>query len=123
MERDFTYIDDVIESIFKLIMKSTKDYKEFNFSKITPSNSWCPFKIFNIGNSSPVKLMDFIKTLENNLGKKAKKEFTLMQPGDVKQTFADTNLITKFIDYNPNTTLDKGIKKFIHWYLDYYKMI
>ena len=120
MERDFTYIDDVTESILKLIKKGTKDFKEFNFSEAIPSVSWCPFKIFNIGNSSPVKLMDFIKTLENNLGKKAKKEFTLMQPGDVQKTYADTSLITKFIDYNPKTNLDKGIKLFLKWYLEYY---
>ena len=121
MERDFTYIDDVTESILKLIIKGTSDFKENNSLAVMPSVSWCPFKLFNIGNSSPVKLMDFIKTLENNLGKKAKKEFTSMQPGDVHQTYADTNLIAKFINYNPNTNLDKGIKEFIKWYLDYYK--
>ena len=120
MERDFTYIDDVTESILKLIIKGSRDSKEVNFSEALPSASWCPFKLFNIGNSSPIKLMDFIKTLETNLGKKAKKEFTSMQPGDVKQTYADTNLIKKFINYNPNTNLDKGIKEFIKWYLDYY---
>ena len=122
MERDFTYIDDVTESILKLIMKGTSDINEFDSLVRMPSQSWCPFKLYNIGNSSPVRLMDFIKTLENNLGKKAKKEFTLMQPGDVQQTYADTNLITKFINYNPNTNLDKGIKFFIQWYLDYYKI-
>ncbi len=121
MERDFTYIDDVTESILKLIKKGTNDLKEFNGLDSNPSTSWCPFKIFNIGNSSPVKLMDFIKTLENNLGKKAKKEFTSMQPGDVQKTYADTSLITKFIEYNPKTNLNKGIELFLKWYLEYYE--
>ncbi len=103
MSRDFTYIDDIIDGIIKVINK--------------PSN----FNIYNIGNNAPVKLMDFIEILENELDKKAKKNFMPMQDGDVKSTYADVSgLITDF-NYKPNTKLVDGIGKFVKWYKEFYK--
>ena len=110
MLRDFTYIDDVIESIFLLMQNSDNN-----------SNSKL-YKIFNIGNSNPTKLYDYIEAIENNLGKKADMILEEMQPGDVKETYANTELLQKFISFKPNTSIDKGIKEFIRWYLDYYKI-
>ena len=110
MLRDFTYIDDVIESIFLLMQNSDNN-----------SNSKL-YNIFNIGNSNPTKLYDYIEAIENNLGKKADMILEEMQPGDVKETFANTELLQKFISFKPNTTIDKGIKEFIKWYLEYYKI-
>ena len=110
MLRDFTYIDDVIESIFLLMQNSDNN-----------SNSKL-YKIFNIGNSNPTKLYDYIEAIENNLGKKADMILEEMQPGDVKETYANTELLQKFISFKPNTSIDKGIKEFIHWYLEYYKI-
>ena len=110
MLRDFTYIDDVIESIFLLMQNSDNN-----------SNSKL-YKIFNIGNSNPTKLYDYIEAIENNLGKKADMILEEMQPGDVKETYANTELLKKFISFKPNTSIDKGIKEFIKWYLEYYKI-
>jgi len=110
MLRDFTYIDDVIESIFLLMQNSDNN-----------SNSKL-YKIFNIGNSNPTKLYDYIEAIENNLGKKADMILEEMQPGDVKETYANTELLQKFIGFKPNTSIDKGIKEFIRWYLEYYKI-
>ena len=110
MLRDFTYIDDVIESIFLLMQNSDNN-----------SNSKL-YKIFNIGNSNPTKLYDYIEAIENNLGKKADMILEEMQPGDVKETYANTELLQKFISFKPNTSIDKGIKEFIRWYLEYYKI-
>tara|TARA_B100000212_G_scaffold195672_1_gene147647 strand:+ start:1297 stop:2334 length:1038 start_codon:yes stop_codon:yes gene_type:complete len=119
MIRDFTFIDDVIESIFLLLKKSSiedsmhkKDSSSFNY--------YPPYKIFNVGNSKPTKLNDYIKAIENNLGKKAKIILDDMQPGDVEATFADTKFLEEYINYKPNTSIEDGIKKFINWYLEYY---
>ena len=122
MLRDFTYIDDVIETIFKLIKKpATIDIK---FDKKSPnlSTSWCPNRIYNIGNSKPVKLMDYISEIESCLKITAIKEFHPMQPGDVQSTSSDSTLLEKFIDFKPNTSIKIGIKNFIDWYLDFYKV-
>ena len=109
MLRDFTYIDDIIEGIEKLL-----------FTKPKKDENGVEHKIYNIGNNKPEKLMDFIETLENCLGKTAKKEFLPMQSGDVYQTYADvTDLINDF-DFKPNTPISIGLKKFTNWYLDYY---
>ena len=110
MLRDFTYIDDVIESIFLLIQNSDNN----SISKL--------YKIFNIGNSNPTKLYDYIEAIENNLGKKADMILEEMQPGDVKETYANTELLQEFTSFKPNTPIDKGIKEFINWYLEYYKI-
>ena len=121
MTRDFTYIDDVIESIMRLIIKPPSHNNSFEFENINPSNSWAPYKIFNVGNSNPTNLMDYIKAIEKHLGMKPEIIFEEMQPGDVEKTYADTKILEEWIDFRPSTSIDEGIKKFINWYLNYYK--
>ena len=106
MSRDFTYIDDVVEGIFKLFKK---DLKKGNH-------------IFNIGNSSPVKLMDFVKKIEEKLNKKAKIKYKPLQVGDVKSTYANTKKLKQIINFQPSTKIQKGIEDFVDWYLQYYKI-
>ena len=120
MKRDFTYINDIIECIIKLINKPAKGNKNFDAINPDPSTSWCPHQIFNLGNNKTVKLMDFISILENEIGKKALKEFVPMQPGDVQETFANTENIFEYIGFKPSTNIQTGIKEFISWYKQYY---
>ena len=120
MERDFTYVDYVIQIITKLISKPAVANKEFDREKPDPSISWAPFMIFNIGNSKKVKLMRFIEILEDTIGIKAIKEFTEIQPGDVKSTAADTYAIEKYTGIKPNTPIEVGIERFVSWYKNYY---
>ena len=121
MTRDFTYIDDVIESVYRLINKLP--YKEYNSGQqiYDSSKSWAPYRVFNIGNSKPTNLNYYIQAIEKNLNKKAKIILEDMQPGDVEKTYADTENLENWIDFKPSTSIDKGIKKFINWYLTYYK--
>jgi len=117
-ERDFTYIDDIVEGIARVIDKPP--FLDINnSSQINQSNPL--WKIYNIGNNQPVKLMDFINILEKNLGKIAKKEFLPMQPGDVHKTWANIDELEMEFNYKPNTSLESGISKFCKWFLDYYK--
>ena len=122
MLRDFTYIDDIVESICLLIKKPVKSDSDFDKSSLNPSKSWAPFKVFNIGNSDPVPLMEYVKALEEGLGKKAIIEYLPMQPGDVEATFADTGLLENYIGFKPKTKIKDGIKKFIEWYKDFYQI-
>ena len=117
MLRDFTYIDDVVQSIINLINKSLE--AKNNLTKNNIQN--VPYKIFNIGNSKPTKLTDYIKSIEVNLGKKADIILDEMQPGDVQATYANTKYLEEYIHFRPNTSIEKGIKLFIEWYLEYYK--
>ena len=120
MMRDFTYIDDIIESLFRVINKiPLKDEESAGNSDL--SNN-IPYKIFNIGNSNPVPLMDFISEIEKIIGTNAKKEFLEMQPGDVENTCADTTSLENWIKYKPRTSVSKGIKEFINWYKNYYNV-
>ncbi|MFI3620600.1 NAD-dependent epimerase [Vagococcus fluvialis] len=120
MRRDFTYIDDIVESVFRLIDCVPKS--NLNWSEdIGISASFAPYKIYNIGNSEPETLLDFIETIEDKVGKKANKKFVGMQDGDVKQTFADTSDLEKTINFKPQTTLSDGIESFVNWYKEYYK--
>jgi len=114
MTRDFTYIDDIIESLFRVINKiPTPDIDSDNRTELL---SKAPYRIFNIGNSNPIQLMEFISEIENTLGIKAKKELLEMQPGDVANTFADTSALEKWINFKPNTSVKDGITEFIKWY-------
>jgi len=118
MSRDFTYIDDIIEGVVRVIDKPPLTSAH---TKPDPSSSnIAPYKIYNIGNSNPVKLMDYIEGIENALGKKAKKEFLPMQPGDVPNTYADVSDLVRDIGYKPSTKVEDGIKKFIKWYKEFY---
>lgn len=117
MLRDFTYIDDIVESIIKLIKLPPKKSKN-----ISPSSSIAPWKVFNIGNNSPVTLKEYIQIIEKKIGKKAEKVYLPMQPGDVRATAADTNLLHKYIGFKPSTKLEDGIESFVEWYKEYYKV-
>ena len=122
MVRDFTYIDDIVESLFRLIEKPAKSEKEFNYAHPNPSSSWAPNRIFNIGNSNPIPLMNYITEIENSIGRKAIKEFLPMQPGDVKSTYADTSNLESWINFKPRTSVKEGINKFISWYRSFYNL-
>ena len=122
MIRDFTYIDDIIESIYRVIKKPPLKNHSFNKYNPNASISWAPYKIFNIGNSNPTPLMIFIKALEKYLGKEAKKTYLPLQAGDVPATFADTKLLEEWIDFKPSTSVEEGISKFVDWYKGFYKV-
>lgn len=122
MERDFTYIDDIIEGIVKLIDKAPVANKDWDESKDALSTSFSPYKIYNIGNNNPVHLMKFINALESALGKEAKKVFVDMQPGDVLRTCADVSDLERDINFKPSTSIEDGLKKFVEWYREYYEV-
>lgn len=109
LERDFTFIDDIVIGVYKVINEE-KQGKQENYS------------LYNIGNSKPVKLLDFIEQIEEQLGKPAKKNMFPMQPGDVKKTWADVDSLKKNFSYNPSTSIQKGVKEFIKWYKSYYSI-
>jgi UDP-glucuronate 4-epimerase len=120
LERDFTYIDDIIEGVVNIMDRIPSGNPQWNSDKPDPGTSKVAYRLYNIGNNQPVPLMEFIETIENVLGKKAKKEFLPMQPGDVPSTFADVKDLESDIGFKPNTPIKKGIEKFMEWYLDYY---
>lgn len=122
MMRDFTYIDDIVESIRRLVPKPPVASSKWSGDKPDPATSFAPYQLFNIGNSNPVKLMDFIHEIEKNLGKEAKKNMMDIQPGDVPKTWADVEALFDYTDYRPQFTVQEGIKNFIEWYKDYYKV-
>ena len=120
MKRDFTYIDDCIKGVVKVIDNPSKGSKEFGETLKNPSISSAPYKIYNIGNNNPVKLMDFIKAIEKKLGKILKKNFLPLQAGDVPATYADvSDLVTDF-DYKPSTPVQEGIDRFVDWYNEFF---
>ena len=123
MIRDFTYIDDITESMVRLLNKIPQ--KNENFNKLLPDSdsSWCAHKVFNIGNSKPTQLIDYISAIERSLGIKAIKEYLPIQPGDVKKTYADTTSLEKWINFRPNTDINYGVKKFVDWYKNYHKIL
>ncbi|MEW6621786.1 MAG: NAD-dependent epimerase [Bacillota bacterium] len=122
MERDFTYIDDIVEGIYKLIEKAPVAKKEWDESKDDLSTSFAPYKIYNIGNNNPVELMRFINALESALGKEAEKIYMDMQQGDVLRTYADVSDLERDINFKPSTSIEDGLAKFVQWYKDYYKV-
>ncbi len=122
MRRDFTYIDDIVESILRVIYKIPLPNKNFEESLSDPSSSWAPHKIFNIGNSDSIKLIKFIEVLEDVIGKKAKKNFLPMPKGDVQATLADTKLLENYINFRPKTSLNEGLEKFFKWYKKFYRL-
>ena len=123
MIRDFTYIDDVIEAMFLIVNKlpSTTNHNFANKENYKKDDILAPYKIFNIGNSQPKNLKDYIESIEKHLKLKAKIILEEMQPGDVEATYANTNSLEEWIGFKPNTSIDKGIKNFIDWYISYYK--
>jgi UDP-glucuronate 4-epimerase len=122
MERDFTYIDDIIEGILRLIDKIPAANKNWDETKDDISTSFAPYEIYNIGNNQPVSLMRFINILEEKIGKVAEKIYMDMQPGDVLKTYADVSDLQKDIGFKPSTSLEQGLAEFVRWYKDYYNI-
>ena len=120
MERDFTYIDDIVEVITRLIDRIPEAQKDWDESKDDLSTSFAAYKIYNVGNHEPIKLMRFINVLEDALGKKADKIYMDMQAGDVLRTYADVSDLEKDIGFKPSTSIEEGLGKFVDWYMDYY---
>jgi UDP-glucuronate 4-epimerase len=121
MKRDFTYVDDIIEGIFRLVPHIPKPRKNDDSLDMTdPSISFAPYRVFNIGNNNPVDLMHFIEVLESNLGKKAEKNYLPLQDGDVPATFADVDPLMKEVGFKPSTSVEEGIRAFVEWYTAYY---
>ena len=122
MIRDFTYIDDICESITRVIYKNATPNERFNKKDPNPNSSWAPYRIFNIGNSCPTPLMEYISAIEEAIGGKAKINFLPMQMGDVKSTSADTSALEEWVKFKPNTSIKEGILKFVDWYKIFYKI-
>ncbi len=120
MSRDFTYIDDVIDAIYKCCLKIPYSKTNFHENESEPSTSFAPHRIFNVGNNNPTNLLDFIELLESSLGVKAIKKMRPMQPGDVKSTFADIDRLKNWVNFCPKTSLNSGVLKFALWYKDYF---
>ena len=121
MSRDFTYIDDIVDGIIKVIDNPAKPNKEWDAKDPEINSSSAPYKIYNIGNNAPLPLMTFIETVENALGKKAKKNFMPMQDGDVVSTYADVNGLMDDFGYKPDTKLANGISEFVKWYREFFR--
>ena len=122
MQRDFTFVDDIVEGVTRVIENPPKGYSNWDGANPDPSSSKAPYKIYNIGNNNPVKLMNFVGAIENKLGIKAEKNFMPLQAGDVPSTFADVADLVKDLDYKPETTIQEGIDKFIDWYRDFFNV-
>ena len=122
MIRDFTYIEDICESIKRVIYKIARPDINFNNDNPNAATSWSPYRIFNIGNSNPIPLMKYISALEETIGKKAKINYKPMQMGDVKSTSADTSALEDWINFKPNTSIEDGIQNFVKWYKSFYKI-
>ncbi len=120
MARDFTYVDDIVEGVDGVISRIPGRNPDWDTDQPDPASSFAPYKLYNIGNHQPVDLMDFISCLEKHLGKEALKRFLPMQAGDVKATYADIDDLTKDIGFQPSTSIDEGLKKFVAWYREYY---
>ena len=120
--RDFTYIDDIVEGVVKTLDIPAAINVNWNSDLPDPSSSKAPWRIYNIGNNQPIKLMDYIDALEKALGKKAKINFLPLQPGDVPDTYANVDNLIKKFNYKPSTSVIKGVSNFVNWYKDYYKI-
>lgn len=122
MLRDFTFIDDIVKGVIAVIDKPATLNDKWSALEANPQSSSSPYKIYNIGNSQPIKLMDFIHAIELAIGHEAKKEFLPMQPGDVYQTNADTSLLERDFGFKPNTSIQEGVNQTINWYKEFYKL-
>ena len=120
MVRDFTYIDDIIESLLRVLDQPATADPAFNTAQPDPATSWAPHRVFNIGNANPTPLMEYIEAIEAALGIKAQKEFLPMQPGDVPATAADTAALEAWTGFRPHTPVSQGVARFVAWYRDFY---
>ena len=120
-QRDFTYIDDIVEGVVRVLDKIPEPNPEWSGDAPDSASSTAPYRLYNIGNNNPVELMHYIEVLEDCLGKKAVKNMLPMQPGDVQATYADVSELVKAIDYKPAMSVEEGMSHFVDWYMDYYK--
>ncbi len=120
--RDFTFVDDITEGVIRTLDHVAEPNPDWSGLAPDPGSSRAPWRVYNIGNSSPVNLMDYIGAIEHELGRTAEKEFLPMQPGDVPDTYADVDQLIQDVNYKPETTVQQGIKRFITWYRNYYKL-
>ena len=118
--RDFTYIDDIVEGIVRVLDRPPESDPAWRSDRPDPSSSQAPYRLYNIGNGQPVQLLRFIEIIETQLGRRAVKRLLPMQPGDVEDTFADVGPLATDLDYQPATPIEEGIARFLHWYRDYY---
>ena len=121
MQRDFTYIDDIIEGVYRVMHKLPEPNLSWSGDAPDPGTSYAPFKLYNIGNNNPVELTEFIAAIEDSLGKQAQKEYLDLQPGDVPATYADVDDLINDVGFKPATPLKVGIARFIEWYREYYQ--
>jgi UDP-glucuronate 4-epimerase len=119
MQRDFTYIDDIVEGVVRVMDQPASPNPEWDSADPDPGTSSAPYRLYNIGNNSPVMLLDYVAAIEKALGKKAEMEMLPMQPGDVASTCADIDALEAAVGYRPGTPIDEGVNNFISWYLDY----
>jgi UDP-glucuronate 4-epimerase len=122
MKRDFTYIDDIVEGVVRVMDRVPQPNPAWDRANPDPGSSYAPYKLYNIGNNNPVQLLRFIEVLEKNLGKTAVKNMLPMQPGDVPITYADIDDLMKDVGFKPVTSIEEGIKKFVKWYRSYYRV-
>jgi len=120
MRRDFTYIDDIVEGVVRVLDQVATSNSAFDTADPDPATSYAPYRLYNIGNHEPVELMTFIETIENAMGRKAEKNMLPMQAGDVVATYADIDALTNAVGFAPSTPLQEGITKFVTWYKNYY---
>jgi UDP-glucuronate 4-epimerase len=120
--RDFTYVDDIVEGVYRVTFNTAKPNPDWSGAHPDPGTSKAPYRIYNIGNSSPVELMHYIHTLEDKLGKKAQLNLLPLQPGDVPETAAEVSDLVRDVGFKPATTVETGIGRFVDWYRDYYKV-
>ena len=122
MKRDFTYIDDIVEGVVRVIDNPPKGNPSWSGKNPDPGSSKAPYKIYNIGNNNPVELMEFIEAIEKALGKKAKKNMLPIQPGDVPATYADVSDLVEDLGYKPATSVQEGVNNFVKWYKEFFKI-
>ena len=120
MMRDFTFVKDIVQGIYGVMNNIPSGSDKFDPKDPDPSISSAPYRLYNIGNNAPVQLMDFVKAIEDKLGKKAQLNLLPMQPGDVSETYADTTTLLEQTGYKPNTSIQDGINSFIDWYNEFY---
>jgi len=121
--RDFTYIDDIVEGLVRILQRPATPNLEWSSENPDPGTSKAPWRVYNIGNNHPINLLDYICALEKALGIEAKKEFLPMQPGDVPDTWANVDDLVDEFDYKPNTQVEEGIKEFGNWFQNYYTKV
>ena len=122
MQRDFTYVDDIVEGVIRVLDKNAAVNAEYDAILADPATSNAPYRVFNIGNNNPVQLLDFIGAIEDSLGQKAEKRLLPLQDGDVPATYANTDLLNDWVGFVPGTPVQEGVGRFIAWYRDYYKV-